>query len=212
MDIVEGRVVRGIESYKKTEYSYLTREELRELEKLRKTSILIGVPNHNGYSSLEMDEREYGMTHLYKKLLEKHFNLKVEFYHGEWGELVGKLQEGKIDILLGMTVTPKRKEKINFTIPYIPDRSAVIMPFDSKVTSYEDLRGKKVFTRKGSFYENLGSRKGEIYGFETEAVASIDYSLVDDNTVVFGTEELLSELLSEDVKGLRLKEIFLKTL
>ena len=61
------------------------------------------------------------------------------------------LTSGKIDIILAsMTITEKRKEVIDFSIPYFISGHLVLVREDSKIIKYQDLEGKKVATIQGS--------------------------------------------------------------
>jgi ABC-type amino acid transport substrate-binding protein len=60
------------------------------------------------------------------------------------------LTSGKIDIIVGIGITGKRKEKVDFSNPYFISGQSILVRGDSKITKYQDLSGKQVATVRGS--------------------------------------------------------------
>lgn len=77
-----------------------------------------------------------------------------------WGELVPALLAGKGDLIAGrFTVTPDRKQEIDFTAEVFPTRNVVITRAPHKlVRTIEELKQEKVGTIKGtSMAEAIGA-------------------------------------------------------
>ncbi|WOF17050.1 amino acid ABC transporter substrate-binding protein [Methanoplanus sp. FWC-SCC4] len=67
----------------------------------------------------------------------------VEFKTIAWDGAIPALQSGSIDIIIsGMTITPERAEKINFSTPYWTVNQAVIAMDDSDATVDELMAGE----------------------------------------------------------------------
>jgi polar amino acid transport system substrate-binding protein len=78
---------------------------------------------------------------------------KVEIKDMDFDSLIPALQAGKVDVVIaGMTITPEREKVVDFSIPYWEADQAVIVRKGSgiKVTSIDDLKGKKIGVEKGT--------------------------------------------------------------
>ena len=70
---------------------------------------------------------------------------KVEFKNMAFDSLLIAMQTGKINcIISGMTATDERRQHVNFSTPYFVSKQAVIVPGDSDIQKFEDLKGKKI--------------------------------------------------------------------
>lgn len=76
--------------------------------------------------------------------------------NAEFVDVAGKnrialLDSGEIDVIVAsMTITKKREEEIEFSIPYFISGQLILVPMRSRVTRYQDLAGLKVATIQGS--------------------------------------------------------------
>ena len=83
------------------------------------------------------------------------------FAEGEWDGLLAGLDSGRYDTMAnGVSVTPEREEKYDFTEPYAYNRIVVITTADSDIASMEDLEGKTTANRLGSSYATLAESFG----------------------------------------------------
>lgn len=70
---------------------------------------------------------------------------KVEFKNMAFDSLLIAMQTGKINcIVSGMTATDERRQHVNFSTPYFVSKQAVIVPENSDIKKFEDLKGKKI--------------------------------------------------------------------
>lgn len=96
---------------------------------------------------------------------------KVEFKQVTPSNRILALNSGQVDMIIAtMTITPKRKEVIDFSDPYYVAGQAVLVPKNSKITSMSDLNGKKVIIIFGSTAEKnlrLVAPDANIIGFKT---------------------------------------------
>ncbi|WP_297518901.1 basic amino acid ABC transporter substrate-binding protein [Thermococcus sp.] len=78
---------------------------------------------------------------------------RVEIKDMDFDSLIPALQAGKVDVVIaGMTITPEREKVVDFSIPYWEADQAVLVRKGSgiKVSSVEDLKGKKIGVEKGT--------------------------------------------------------------
>lgn len=78
---------------------------------------------------------------------------KVEFIPVVASNRIELLKQGKIDLVIAtMTITPKRQQQINFSEPYYAAGTGLLTRKDNGISSWEELKGKKVCGIQGSFY------------------------------------------------------------
>lgn len=140
---------------------------------------------------------------------------KVEFVLVEAANRVEYLQSNKVDIILAnFTVTPERKEKVDFANPYMKVSLGVVSSNGSPIKSVDDLKGKKLVVNKGTTAETYFAKNYpdiELVKFEqnTEAFAALKdgrgAALAHDNTLLFawareneGYTTFISSLGDED--------------
>lgn len=140
---------------------------------------------------------------------------KVEFVLVEAANRVEYLESNKVDIILAnFTVTPERKEKVDFANPYMKVALGVVSPDGSPIKSVEDLKGKKLLVNKGTTAESYFTKNYpdiELVKFEqnTETFAALKDgrgdALAHDNTLLFawaketpGYTTFISSLGDED--------------
>jgi len=77
---------------------------------------------------------------------------KVKHQPMDWDGIIPSLNAKKIDIIAsGMSITEKRKEQVNFSIPYWKIQQVLVAPKDSKMTVDEILdKGNKVGVQRGT--------------------------------------------------------------
>jgi polar amino acid transport system substrate-binding protein len=84
----------------------------------------------------------------------KRLGVEVEFRPVDWDGVILSLNKGDIDLVWnGMTITESRKEKINFSKPYLDNRQIVIVQAGSGLKTKADLAGKVVGLQMGSSSE-----------------------------------------------------------
>ncbi len=73
-------------------------------------------------------------------LIAKELDRELEIKDVEFGSIIGGVKTGKYDIgMAGMTVTPDRKENVNFSTTYANGIQSVIVKADAAYESYEDF-------------------------------------------------------------------------
>jgi len=77
--------------------------------------------------------------------------IEVKFQPIVWTNAIMELNNKNVDVIWnGMTITEERKQKINFSKPYLANRLIIITQADSPINTKADLAGKKVAVQAGS--------------------------------------------------------------
>jgi polar amino acid transport system substrate-binding protein len=119
----------------------------------------------------------------------------VEFVLVEAASRVEYLETNKVDIILAnFTVTDERKEKVDFTNPYMKCALGIVSPDGALITDVEQLKGKKLIVNKGTtaetyFTENYPDIELLKFDQNTEAFNALKDgrgdALAHDNTLLF---------------------------
>lgn len=98
------------------------------------------------------------------KALGEELNKKIEFQPIDWTMKESELKSGNIDLIWnGYTITDDRKEKVDFSAPYLKNRQVVVTLSDSKINSKEDLKGKKVGAQDQSSAVDAMEKEADLY-------------------------------------------------
>src|SRR5574344_480147 len=85
---------------------------------------------------------------------------KVDFVLLEPANRVEYLETNKVDIVLAnFTVTPERKQKVDFANPYMKVAIGVVSPEKSAIKSVAELKDKKLIVTKGTTAEVYFTKK-----------------------------------------------------
>lgn len=85
----------------------------------------------------------------------KDLNVKIRFIQVNANNRVDTLNSNKADIVLAnFTVTPERKDVVDFAKPYMKVSVGVISPKNAPINSAQELKGKKLIVTKGTTAEN----------------------------------------------------------
>ena len=118
-------------------------------------------------AGLEIDIARY----LSSQLLES--EEKVEFVPVVAANRIEFLQRGKVDLLIAtMNDTQKRRQVIDFSENYYASGTGLLTRKDNGISTWEDLKGKKVCGIQGSFYNKQLTEMGiEMVNFPGTAEA-----------------------------------------
>ncbi|MDO4483335.1 MAG: transporter substrate-binding domain-containing protein [Clostridia bacterium] len=100
-----------------------------------------------GYEGLDID--------ILKSLSEK---LGFEFVITpmSFSSLIGALQTNNADFVIsGMSATEERAQVVDFSITYAETDFGVVVPVDSDIASYDDLKGKTICCSQGATLEQV---------------------------------------------------------
>ncbi|MBT3982734.1 MAG: transporter substrate-binding domain-containing protein [Bacteriovoracaceae bacterium] len=122
-----------------------SRDTLAQIQKDKVLRIGIDV----GYMPFEMKTKKgqiIGFDIDLAKLMAKEMGVKLKIVNTSWDGIIPALLTNKFDLILGgMSITPKRNLKVNFTTPYFEAGQSIIIAGKHrvKVKSYKDLNHKK---------------------------------------------------------------------
>lgn len=107
-------------------------------------------------------------------------NFKYEILELGFQGSIDELNQGKVDaIFSAMTITKKRKEKYDFSDPYVKNGIVLAVREDSDINSYEDLKGKTVTIKTGTVGHEFINKIAKKYGFHVVQLDE-DLNLVKD--------------------------------
>ena len=82
-------------------------------------------------------------------------DLVVE-WEADFDRILPRIQAGEADLAAAtMTVTPERRERIDFSASYFPVRVMLVEPEARTTSALSELRGASLATMSGTTYENL---------------------------------------------------------
>jgi cystine transport system substrate-binding protein len=81
----------------------------------------------------------------FAKELANRLGVKIEFVEGKWDGLIAGLDANRYDAVVNqVSITEARRQKYDFSEPYIVAKAALIVRDDEKdIKSFADLKGKK---------------------------------------------------------------------
>jgi membrane-bound lytic murein transglycosylase MltF len=144
------------ESYTDDLPGLLQKRYIRVLTTLNRTNFFVSDGHLVGF--------EYSLLKGYEKFLnsdihKKNLQVVLEFIPVARDELIPKLQNGYGDIAAaGLTITPRRQKRVDFTDPYLRGVSEVVVTRaeGSSLKDIRDLSGKRVAVRESSsYYQSL---------------------------------------------------------
>ncbi|QYZ77919.1 transporter substrate-binding domain-containing protein [Methanofollis formosanus] len=165
------------------------------------------------FSLVDKEGKPTGFDTESMEWIAKEQGFKVEFRQIAFDSLVTSLEHGNIDIIYsGMTITPDRAEKINFTHPYWQVNQTVITKADSALTMDNVMAGKAtVGTQRGTtagiwmdehLVANGTMPKENVKHYDTISLAVTDLENGNIDAVMFD-----STVINDVMAGKNLKKI-----
>jgi polar amino acid transport system substrate-binding protein len=100
--------------------------------------------NYPPYSFIDKTGKPDGLDIMAVNWIAKEMGFKVKHQPTEWAAIIPSLKAKKIDFIAsGMSVTPERKEQVNFTVSYYQTIMVLVAKEGSKLT-VEDAMGPNV--------------------------------------------------------------------
>ncbi|MBS9436227.1 amino acid ABC transporter substrate-binding protein [Photorhabdus noenieputensis] len=97
----------------------------------------------------------------------RRLNVKPTFIEGKWDGLIAGLDAGRSDAVINqIAITPERKKKYDFSIPYITSQAVLIINKDNNnIRTFSDLQGKtSAHTLTNNFAQIARDNGAEIIG------------------------------------------------
>jgi len=106
-------------------------------------------------------------------LLAQDLGVAIEIVQTTSPNRIPFLQTGKADIVVAsLSVTPEREKVIDFSVPYAQILAVVAGPKGASIKSFEDLKGKRVATTRGSNNDKVvttGAKDAQIVRYDDDA-------------------------------------------
>ncbi|NIR12991.1 MAG: transporter substrate-binding domain-containing protein, partial [Desulfobacterales bacterium] len=164
----------------------IARRYIRVLTTINRTNFFLQDTLAHGFEySLLKDYEKY----LNNSLKDRKLKVVIEFIPVTRDQLIPGLLEGRGDIAAaGLTITPKRKNLVDFTRPYLSGIEELIVSHKSvdDISSVDSLSGHEVFVRESSsYFESLVDLNQEL---EDKGLSHVDIVKADE---ALETEDIL---------------------
>lgn len=114
------------------------------------------------------DNKYVGIDIDLMKTIAKEEGFKVNIKELGFNAAVQSLQSNQIDgVIAGMSITPERKSKFDFSDPYYKTGVVMAVAQDSKIKGLSDLKGKRVALKTGTAAADYAQSQQKKYGFKT---------------------------------------------
>ena len=92
----------------------------------------------------------------------KRIGVEAQFVEGPWDGLIAGIDANRYDVVINQVgITDARKEKYDFSEPYIASKAALVVKGDNTdITSFESLKGKKAAQTLTSNFGKLAQESG----------------------------------------------------
>ena len=85
------------------------------------------------------------------KAVAKNAGIEVKFINTPWEGIFNSVAQGDRDLLVSaITITPERKQTLDFSEPYFDAQQLIAVRSDSKIAKFEDLKNLKVGVQNGT--------------------------------------------------------------
>ena len=150
-----------------------------------------------GYEGLDID--------IIKSLSDK-LGFTFEIVPMSFSSLIGSLQTGNADFVIsGMSYTEERAQVVDFSMTYVTTDVGCVVPVDSAIASYNDLKGQIVCCSQGTTYEMLieGIEGATLKTYQGQAavgtaVAQASDGVVAGLTSINGSKKLSNTMFNTD--------------
>ena len=102
----------------------------------------------------------------------EYLGVEARFNEAPWDSILAGVEAGRFDIACnGVSYTPDRAEKYNFSTPYLYTPSVLVVKDDNEqIKTVDDLKGKKTANTISSIYAGIAEEYGaEVAGVDTLA-------------------------------------------
>lgn len=123
--------------------------------------------------------------------------LQVKFINTPWEGIFATLANGERDIVISaVTITPERKQTMDFSDPYFEAKQLIAVGASSKITKFDELKSKKIGVQTGTTGDEvaqklLGKTNPNIKRFESTPLAlkellngGVDAVIADNGVVI----------------------------
>lgn len=201
------------ESYQDDLFELITRGSIRVLVTYSKTHFFLDGGAQHGITYEMIREFEGYLNKRYKSR-RKGRALSIIAIPVARDEIMERLASGQAELAIAnLTITPERKEVVDFSIPVIKSVKEVIVaaPGAPKLKTLDDISGQSFFVRKSSsFYEHLLQKNEELKskGLAPASIIEADEHLEVEDLIEMANADLISYTIADDHIASLWKKIF----
>jgi glutamine transport system substrate-binding protein len=97
---------------------------------------------------------------------------KAKFEHVGWENMLVQTEKGEADLAVaGISITDERKQSYDFSVPYFESTQLILVPEDSTIESFEDLKDKKVGVQISTTSDEEAAR---LFGEGSDQIVKFD--------------------------------------
>ena len=192
-----------LESYQDDLFELIERGSIRVLVTYSKTHFFLDDGAQHGLTYEMLREFEGYLKKRYKSR-RKGRALSVVAIPVARDEIMDRLSKGQAELAIAnLTITPERKQLVDFSIPVIKSVKEVIVagPGAPKLETLDDISGKTFFLRKSSsFYDHLKKQNKKLAskGLEPAAIIEADEHLEVEDLIEMANADLISYTIVDD--------------
>ncbi|MBW2346608.1 MAG: transporter substrate-binding domain-containing protein [Deltaproteobacteria bacterium] len=124
-----------------------------------RTLLVWGDQNYPPYEFLDGEGRPAGYDVDIFRAVAKAMRLNAEIRLGPWDQVRKELEQGKIDVVIGMLYSAERDRLVDFSQPHLMISHAIFTRKDSLIRSEADLRGKEIIVQRGDIMHDYVREK-----------------------------------------------------
>lgn len=103
-------------------------------------------------------------------------NWQIEYVHGSWGDVYSKLEQNKIDILVGIAYSKERAKNFHYTKQTLVSNWGMVSRRPGvDISAIPDLQNKRIALMKGSIHSKVFMRLLEQFNIPYQKIAVKDY-------------------------------------
>lgn len=142
------------------------------------------------FGYVDKDGKYQGYDVYFAQRLAKELGVEPQFTPVDPAARVDVLTSNKVDIVLAnFTVTPERKEKVDFAKPYMKVSLGVVSPDKAPITNVDQLNGKTLIIAKGTTAETYFEKnKPDVKLLKFDQYADAYNALLDGRGDAFSTD------------------------
>ncbi len=178
----------------------LTKNE-RDWIKSHPTILVGGEMDWVPFDFVDKDGSYTGITSDYLNLIAKKSGLNFKVVTGyTWAELVEKFKQRELDVLPAVFYSKKREAYGIYTKPYYSTTNFLFVKKESTISSFEDLKGKKLAIPAGyTVIPEIKNRFPDIEVVETQTLLDGIYSVLNgDADASFEVQAVMASTLKEN--------------
>ena len=202
-----------LESYQDDLFELIDRGLIRVLVTYSKTHFFLDGGAQHGLTHAMLREFESYLNKRYKSR-RKGRALSVVAIPVARDEIMDRLANGQAELAIAnLTITPDRKQAVDFSIPVIKSVKEVIVagPGAPKLTKLEDISGKTFFLRKSSSFFGHLQKQNQILqgkGLEPAIIIEADEHLEVEDLIEMANADLIPYTIADNHIATLWKKIF----